>query len=167
MLYICTLLALARGEASPLSMFGGPSMILDSKPTWLARGIGEGDISIPTFRSRQLDGIHRISTRSIELDMVFLNSPGRSVTDRDLTVTFAIFPDTICTTRPMKHVAIESDDDFRVPSHTDSELDIFRRRFLAGCIINGYDFTSRLWAQLQRQVVAPNYNNGIYRLHVE
>jgi hypothetical protein len=138
-------------------------MILERKPTWLARGIGEGDISNPAFPSRQLEGIHRSSAPFSELDIVFFNSPGRSVTNRGLAATIATFPDTISTTRPTRHVAIESDEDLWMSSHTDSDLDNLRRRFLEGCIINWYDFTSQLWPQLQRQVVAPNYNGGFYK----
>ncbi|OAK99747.1 hypothetical protein IQ06DRAFT_294165 [Phaeosphaeriaceae sp. SRC1lsM3a] len=162
MFYLTTILALARGEMSPLSMFGGPSILLEGEPSWLAQSIGEGDTSIPKFRPRHPEGIHRISTHNIELDMIFFNSGLESLVDGDLGATYLIFPDMIRTTHPVRHVGIESHD-LSMRSHTEANLDKFRRAFLARCILNGHLFTSRLWKQLKRQVVKLNYNGGIYK----
>jgi hypothetical protein len=161
-LYLSALLALALGETYPLSMFNPQSVVLDNQPTWLCRGVGPGDTSMPAFNRGRANGIHRISTQEIELDMICFNLPWDFVKDEDLKATYMVFPDTIPTTEPDRHVSSPSQES-TTSSYSDDALDTRRRRFLAGCITNGYSFTSRLWAQLEREVVVPNYNAGVFR----
>jgi hypothetical protein len=161
-LYFSILLALAIGENYPLSMFSGRSVSFNNRPTWLARSVAVGDTSIPRFRSRGVRGIHRISTHEIELDMIFFNSAWERVKDEDLRLTYTIFPEIIPTTPPGRHVPREFQET-TTSIHPDSTLDKCRRRFLAGCIMNGYCFTTRLWVQLKCDVVTPNYNTGVFR----
>ena len=160
-LYTSTLLALAAGEAYPLTMFDGRAApkLLD-RPSWLQRHIVADDISIPRFKLGGLHGIHRVSMQEIELDMVFLPPPATwtGVEDEDLKPTYEIFPDTIATTRVATHRPV-SESSTSV-GENDQSLDKPRRRFLAGCTMNGHTFTARLWAQLKEDVIGPKYNQG-------
>ena len=163
-LYISTLLALATGERYPLTMFDGRVMPrLNDMSTWLQRNLVADDITIPKFKLGGLHGIHRITMEEIELDMVFLPSPAswQGVTDDDLHITSDIFPRIIPTTRPATHGLLP--ETYLSASESDEDLDKARRRFLAGCILNGHTFVARLWAQLNEDVVGPNYNQGLYK----
>lgn len=160
--YISSLLALAVGEIYPLIMFnGGAVPTLLGKPSWFQRHFFE-DVSIPRFKVEGLRGIHRISTGEIEMDMIFLPSPATwiGVEDDELQSTYKIFPEIIETTRTATYGPISA----KLPRHgePDADLDKPRRRFLAGCITYGYTFTARLWAQLEHDVVRPNYNQGSF-----
>jgi hypothetical protein len=158
-LYLSVLLALAAGEVYPLSMIDGQLLCLNEQPTWLARSIAAEDTTIPRFRPGGVRGIHRISAQTIELDMIFFNATSRMMRDEeDLKPTYDVFPDTIPTTQPMKYTEVGSRD-----TRPDGDLDRPRRQFLAACIINGIDFTARLWKQLKRDVVQPNYNTGHFK----
>jgi hypothetical protein len=163
LLYMSALLALAAGEVYPLTMFDSslPPIMLNDKPTWLSRHFIADDTSIPKFKLRDLNGIHRISTEEIELDMVFLSPPAVwvKVEDEDLESTYEIFPETIITTQPTRYVSIEGTKPI-IRNRSDTLLDQPRRRFLAGCLMSGQSFTTRLWAQLKRDVVVPEYNNN-------
>lgn len=163
-LYISALIALAAGEVYPLTMFNGRTTFrLSDRPTWFQRHIAADDISIPRFRPGELYGIHRISVHEIELDMIFLPPPAvwQKVRDGDLKPTFDIFPDVIATTSPATHG--EVDKSITSASLPDDDLDKPRRSFLAGCILNGHAFTAGLWTQLKRDVVGPNYNQGLFK----
>jgi hypothetical protein len=158
LLYLASLLALAAGDVYPLSMMDRPSTILKGKPTWLSKHEVD-DPTLPGYRIGTTKSIHRVDEGEIEMDMLFLDAPWRSVKERDLGPTYDIFPDTIPTThpatkRPEPEGRMASDHDL------DAEYDLPRRRFLAGCILNGPMFTGRLWTQLQRDIVFPNYNAG-------
>lgn len=161
-LYFSTLLALASGEFYPLTMFSGQSILLDNKATWLARSVGLGDTSIPRFNVANVNGIHRITKEAIELDLIFFKSALKQVKGEDLVSTYTIFPDTIRTTQPARYIASESPG-ITWSERPDTTLDLYRRRFLASCIINGHDFTARLWSQLKHHVVVPNYNTGLFK----
>jgi hypothetical protein len=162
-LFISVLIALAAGEVHPLSMIGGRLLYLQQEPTWLQRSITEYEIKISKFKLGNVKGIYRISTETIELDMIFFIGPSRVVTDdEDLRSTYHVFPDLIPTTLPENHIA-EPNLGFTLTDRSDIDLDIHRRRFLAVCIINGVEYTARLWEQLKRDVVHGNYNGGIYK----
>jgi hypothetical protein len=160
-LYFSSLLALASGEVYPLSMFHGQSMLLDDKPTWLARPILTGDTSIRTFKVRDVKSIHRISMEDIELDMIFFKFPVDEM--KNLSSTYTIFPSTVPTTQPTRRLPAESPG-IAITIYSETDVDLSRRRFLAGCIRNGYTFTARLWKQLKRDVVVPHYQlkNGVF-----
>lgn len=163
-LYFSALLALAAGEVYPLTAFhSGHSIVLNNRPTWLQRHLAASDTSIPRFKLKGLHGIHRLSMQEIELDLLFLRPPAiwREMRNEDLILTYEIFNETITTTQPCGYGL--GDIHYTTPSEPDTVLDKFRRRFLAGCIINGYAFTARLWAQLKYDVVGPNYNQGLYK----
>jgi hypothetical protein len=160
LLYLASLLALAAGDVYPLSMMDRPSTMLKGKPTWLSKHEVDNP-TLPGYRIGTMKGIHRVDEGEIEMDMLFLDAPWRSVKERDLGPTYDIFPDTIPTThpatkRPEPEGRMASDHDL------DAEYDLPRRRFLAGCILNGPMFTGRLWTQLQRDIVFPKYNAGNY-----
>ncbi|KAF1848107.1 uncharacterized protein K460DRAFT_364098 [Cucurbitaria berberidis CBS 394.84] len=161
-LYLSALLALSAGEVYPLSMIDGQSLTLNNSPTWLARSIAVGDTAIPRFKLGSVNGIYSVSTQEIELDMIFLNAAGVIVKDADLKPTYDIFPKTIKTTQPATHVP-EPYLGTTMNALPDTSLDKSRRRFLAGCIINGHTFTVRLWSQLKRDVLVPNYNIGVFK----
>ncbi|KAF1913518.1 hypothetical protein BDU57DRAFT_589176 [Ampelomyces quisqualis] len=157
LLYLSSLIALANGDVFPLSMMDKQSTALKGKPTWISKH-EVNDTTLPGFKISKMKGIQRIDESEISLDMIFLDAPWRSVRDKDLRPTYDIFPDTILTTNPERHITEE-----RMKSdywYSDTEMDIPRRRFLAGCIMNGPMFTGRLWAQLKRDVVGPRYNVG-------
>ncbi|KAF2622248.1 hypothetical protein BU25DRAFT_213533 [Macroventuria anomochaeta] len=163
-LYISALLALAVGESYPLTMFDGRAIPkLNNKSTWFQRHLVADDISIPRFRIGGLHGIHCVSMQEIELEMVFLPPPAiwSGVKDEDLRPTYEIFPGTIATTRPTTHGPVG--DHFASASRPDAVLDNPRRRFLAGCVMNGHAFTARLWIQVVRDVIGPNYNQGLFK----
>ncbi|KAF1928509.1 uncharacterized protein M421DRAFT_62740 [Didymella exigua CBS 183.55] len=166
-LYISTLLALAAGETYPLTLFDNriPARLLETT-SWLQRRLTDDlqhELFVSRFRPRSMSGIHRISMQYIELDMVFLPAPARwtKAADTDISITYRIFPETIPTTRSATHRPLQAS--FETVSHPYEILDELRRNFLAGCIKNGYSFTARLWAQLERDVVGPNYNQGLYK----
>ncbi|CAO2655704.1 Nn.00g045070.m01.CDS01 [Neocucurbitaria sp. VM-36] len=160
LLYLSVLLALAAGEVYPLSMMSGRLLTLDDGPTWLSRHT-VGETTIPRFKPG-VKGIYRISTTEIELDTLFLKATFEKVQNKDLELTAKIFPETIKTTQPALSVSDASQLD-TLRSDPDSALDKARRRFLASCIVNGYSFTARLWAQLKRDVVIANYNQGVFK----
>ncbi|EFQ91739.1 hypothetical protein P3342_008442 [Pyrenophora teres f. teres] len=166
-LYISALLALAAGESYPLSMMGGKPFTLNGRDSWLSRGITSGDTVIPRFRLGGVQSIHQISEQEIELDLIFFNRPSIIVYDEDnLAPTYNVFPGIIPITYPQMHVAEdvpESQSPYSPETQSASDNDQYRRRFLAACILNGYDFTARLWEQLKREVVKPNYNQGAHK----
>ncbi|KAJ8109304.1 hypothetical protein OPT61_g7557 [Boeremia exigua] len=155
-LYLSALLAFAVGEAYPLTMFHGETTVMFSgRPTWLQRHHTGDETTIPRFKLGDLRGIHQVSMRDIELDMIFLRpiSMWEEVKDRNLGLTYEVFPGTIPTTQPAKH---GPDDDYE--SEDETLLDKPRRRFLMSCIVQGLSFTAWLWAQLKSDVVGLNYN---------
>ncbi|KAH7087428.1 hypothetical protein FB567DRAFT_621278 [Paraphoma chrysanthemicola] len=142
LLYLSSLLALAAGDLHPLSMMHTRSYAAE----------GEANLDIETR------GIHRVEEGEIEMDMLFLDAPWRSIKDKDLRPTYDIFPYTVTTHPASDRLEAES----RVASnhaHSAAEYDIGRRHFLAGCILNGAMFTGRLWEQIKYGVV-PIYNAG-------
>lgn len=162
-LYISALLALAAGEAYPLSMMDSKSIKLDGNTTWLSPSIAAQDTTIPNFILGSVQGIRHVSTEFIELDMVFLRAPwGLRQQDAQLETANQVFPEMIKTTEPLKHTpdgVIVSPLKVR----PDSEYDKHRRRFIAICIENGLQFTAALWEQLKRDIVHPNYNQGVHQ----
>jgi hypothetical protein len=156
-LYLSSLLALASGEVHPLTMINSESILLGNKPTWLAQVSGTGDTSIHKFAVRHVNGIHRICMEDIELDMIFFNYPLDPV--KDLSCTYRIFPSVIPITQPKRRLSGESEG-IATSVYSDTIVDESQRRFLAGCIRNGYLFTARLWEQLRRDVVIPYYNDN-------
>ncbi|KAH6639867.1 hypothetical protein C7974DRAFT_305305 [Boeremia exigua] len=161
--YISSLLALAAGEKYPLTMFNSQAIpkLLD-KPSWFQRHSVD-EIAIPRFKRGSLHSIHRITEQEIELDVILLPHPitWTRVQDADLVPTYKIFPSTIATTRIATYGPVN--ESLTTASRPDAELDGPRRRFLASCILNGYDFTARLWKQLEQDVVGPNYNLGLFK----
>lgn len=159
-LYVSAVLALAVGEAYPLTMFdGSATTMLQDRPSWFQRH-AVNDVTIPRFRRGGLQGVHRVSMQEIELDMIFLPPPDawNEVSEEDLKPTYEIFPALIATTRIATHGYVS--ESFTTASRSDADLDKPRRRFLAGCLLNGHSFTIRLWSQLKMDVVEPNYNQG-------
>lgn len=162
LLYLSSLLALAAGDLHPLSMMDRQSMMLSGKPTWISKH-EVNDPTLPGYKLGSMEGIHRVEEVEIEMDMLFLDAPWRSIKEKDLRPTYDIFPFTIPTTYPASKRA---ETEGRVASNyafSDAEFDIPRRRFLAGCILNGDVFTGRLWEQIKRDVIGPNYNAGDYK----
>ncbi|KAI5367012.1 hypothetical protein CUC08_Gglean000418 [Alternaria sp. MG1] len=159
-LYVSALLALAAGEAHPLSMMDSKSIKLDGNTTWLSPSIAAQDTTIPNYILGSVQGIRHISTEFIELDMIFLRAPwGLRQQDAQLETANRVFPEMIETTEPLRHTP----DGVIVSPLTvrpDSEYDERRRKFIAICIENGLEFTAALWEQLKRDVVHPNYNQG-------
>jgi hypothetical protein len=161
--FISVLIALAAGEVHPLGMIGGRSLCLEQKPTWLQRGTVEDETRIAKFELGNVKGIHCISTETIELDLIFFSGPSGVIRDdEDLKSTYHVFPDLIPTTNPEHYIA-EPIVGSTFSDDSDSDLDIHRRRFLAVCIMNGVEYTVRLWEQLKRDVVHGNYNGGVYK----
>ncbi|KAI4937634.1 hypothetical protein J4E85_000069 [Alternaria conjuncta] len=162
-LYFSALLALAAGETYPLSMTDPTSIRLMGNKTWLSRSLGTGDAIIPKFPLGSVQGIRQVSTEVIKIDMIFLQRLGIP-TDHsfELDAVGQVFPGTIPTTEPAKYAADASKSHLPA-AQKDSECDEHRRRFIATCISNGIRFTANLWEQLKRDVVHPNYNQGIFR----
>ncbi|KAI8940052.1 hypothetical protein NX059_003771 [Plenodomus lindquistii] len=163
MFYLSSVLALAAGETNPLTLMREQSLRVRGQGTWLSKHSAEHDTTIPAFKVGTLEGVHSVNEREIELDLLFLDANWHSVKEKDLKPTYDIFPDMITTTAPQTHVKEAKDRVMSIYSSTDPELDIPRRRFLAGCILNGPVFTGRLWEQLKRDVVAANYNNVTFK----
>ncbi|EAT90397.1 hypothetical protein SNOG_02185 [Parastagonospora nodorum SN15] len=165
-LYYSSLLALARGEIYPLvillDQLEKKPIIFDDKPTWLCRGVGQAHTSIPSFNLKNLQGIHRITTEDIELDMIFFKSPWELVTKENLRTTYTVFPSLIPTVQPAKYTPGKFADP-TTSEWSDEDLDQCRRRFLAGCLMNGYAYIARLWEQLKRDVVVASYNDTIFK----
>lgn len=158
--YLSTVLAFAAGEAYPLTMFHGEAPIrFGGRSTWLQRHYTGDDITIPRFKPGSLHGIHRVSMQEIDLNMLFLCQTPKweEVKDQNLGLTYDVFPNTIPTTHPTR---LGWNDSYRDQDET--LLDKSRRRFLMSCIVQGHSFTVRLWAQLKRDVLGPNYNQGLY-----
>jgi len=160
--YLSSLLALASGDLYPLSMMDRQSMMLKEKPTWISKP-DLNDTTLPGYKIRTMEGIHRVEEREIEMDMIFLDASWRSIKEKDLRPTYDIFPDTITTTHPASKRPEAQGQVAPNYTHSDADFDIPRRRFLAGCIFNGVMFTGRLWEQIKRDVVGPNYNAGNYK----
>jgi hypothetical protein len=162
-LYLSALLALAAGEAYPLSMMDSRSIKLNGNTTWLSQHLAAQDTTIPNFILGSVQGIRHISTEFIEIDMIFLKAPRvLRQDDAEIETVNQVFPDTIRTTQPAKHVG---DGIIAAPPNKrlDSDYDEPRRRFIAICIKNGLQFTAALWEQLKRDVVHPNYNRGLFK----
>lgn len=159
---LSSLLALAAGETYPLSTMGSKTLSIDGMPTWLSQEWDFQDVVIPHFQVGGVKGIHSISTQEIELRLIFFMAPLGVMSDEEaLKLTLGIFPKTIPTTQPTRNVPEKFKD---IPwTHTEEELDMPRRRFLATCILNGGEFMSALWKQLLQDVVKANYNQGVYR----
>jgi hypothetical protein len=157
-LYTGALLALAAGEAHPLNMFNSDAVsTLNGEPSWLSQNHAVEGVTVARFKLGGLHGIHRVSMKEIELDMVLLPKPNKWIggLDLDTSSTRLIFPDTIMTISTTRgHLS----DAYVSSSRSDEEQDEPRRRFLASCILNGYEFTASLWAQLYKDVVEANYN---------
>ena len=166
-LYLSALLALAAGESYPLSMMDGRPLALHGTNSWLSQSIARGETVIPKFRLGGVGGIHCISEQEIDLDLVFFNRPAVVMDDGDnLVPTYNIFPGIVPITFPAMHVTEDIPETLSAYSpNTQSAIDndLYRRRFLAACILNGHDFTARLWEQLKRDVVKPNYNQGAHK----
>lgn len=79
-------------------MMEGKSLIVNDKPTWLARSTVSKDTSIPRFKLGSITGIYRVSEEEIELDMLSLNGHWERVNQDHLSPTYDIFPTTIPTT---------------------------------------------------------------------
>lgn len=160
-LYTGSLLALAAGEAHPLNMFNSEAVpTLNGNPSWLSQNHAAEGVTVARFKLGGLNGIHRVSMQDIELDMVLLPQPKRWIggLDLDTACTRLIFPDTISTSYSTQHGYLLVP--YASSSRSDEELDEPRRRFLASCILSGYDFTAGLWAQLNKDVVEANYNQA-------
>ena len=82
--------------------------------------------------------------QDIKLNMIFLPLPATwtGVEDEDLDTIYKIFPDTTTTTRPATYGP--ASDVTTTARHSNVDLDKSRRRFLAGCLMNGHVFTARL-----------------------
>lgn len=162
LLYLSSLLALAAGDLHPLSMMDSQSMMLKGKPTWISKHEAN-DPTLPGYKIGTMEGIHRVEEGEIELDMLFLDAPWRSIKENDLRATYDIFPCTITTTYPASEIPEAEGRVASIYPYSDVDFDIPRRRFLAGCILNGGMFTSRLWEQVKRDVVGPIYDTGIFK----
>jgi hypothetical protein len=162
-LYLSALLALAAGETYPLSMMDSRSIRLSGKTTWLSRSLTARDTTIPNFTLGSVQGIRHISTDFLKIDMILLKRPWELTrNDAALEAVCQIFPYTIPTTQPAMYTSDASRS--HIPdAQTESECDEHRRKFIAICISNGIQFTANLWKQLKRDVVHPNYNQGIFR----
>ncbi|CBX95221.1 hypothetical protein IAQ61_004045 [Plenodomus lingam] len=161
--YLSTLLALAAGETAPLTLMHHQSMRLQGNPTWLSKHTVMNDITIPGFKIQTLTGIHQIQPAQIELDMLFLDAPWESIKPQHLAPTYTIFPHTIPTTPPATHISAAASRVMSIYSYSETDLDLPRRRFLAGCILSGARFTTRLWTQIQNDIISPNYNTGAFK----
>ena len=160
-MYISAVLAMAAGEAYPLTMFSGRTLPALGESWFQQHQVN--DVTIPKFELKGLKGVHRVSMQDIELDMIFLPLPATwtGVEDGDLDPTYKIFPDTIATTRPATYGP--ASDLMTTARRSDEDLDKPRRKFLAGCLMNGHAFTARLWTQLRTDVIGPNYNQGLFK----
>jgi hypothetical protein len=160
-MYISAVLAMVAGEAYPLTMFSGRALPALGASWFQQHHVN--DVTIPKFELRGLKGVHCVSMHYIEVDMIFLPLPTiwRGVEDEDLDPTYRIFPDTIATTRPATYGP--ASDVMTTARCSDEDLDKPRRRFLAGCLMNGHAFTARLWTQLRTDVIGPNYNQGLFK----
>ena len=159
LLYLSSLLALAAGDLYPLSMMNRQPMMLEGKPTWISKH-NWNETALPGYKIGSMEGIHRVEEGEIEMDMLFLDVPLYSIKEKDLRPTYDIFPCTITTTHPASKRPEAEGQVASNQAFSDEESDIPRRRFLAGCILNGYMFTGRLWEQIKRDIVGPKYNAG-------
>lgn len=161
-LYIGVLLALAAGEAYPMTTFDGTHASLNGKPTWLNHRTTTEFTVVRRFQGNSLNSVYRISPQKITLDLVFFSNMWESIDFTHMRATYAVFPETIPTTTPDNHYQGHFLDAM-VSNHPDELYEEIRRTFLAGCVSNGYNFTARLWKQLQHNVVIPTYHTGNYK----
>ncbi|KAH9879417.1 hypothetical protein J1614_002857 [Plenodomus biglobosus] len=162
--YLCSLLALAAGETTPLTLMHPHYLTLYGAPTWLSNPSVAHDTTIPDFKPKPLTSIHHISPRSITLDMLFLTAPWRSLPPQTqpLSQTHTIFPTTIRTSIPKTHIPTASSRIMSIYNTPDTHLDLPRRHFLASCILHGAEFTRRLWTQIKHDIISRNYNTGAF-----
>ena len=161
-LYVGVLLALAAGEAYPMTTFDMTRVPPERKSTWLNHRAVAEFLTVPRFKANSLDGIHRVTPQKITLDMVFFGNNLELIDSKSIRATYDMFPGTIPTTLPERQfegrfISVATLD------HPDTTYDVVRRPFLAGCISNGYKFVSRFWAQIKRDVIATNYNTGNFK----
>ncbi|KAG6357497.1 hypothetical protein INS49_013374 [Diaporthe citri] len=157
--YLAVMLALAAGEKAPLSFAYVEPLMLGGTQSWLMRPITATDTTLRKFTLGDMEGIHSISPDRLELDLVFFRHSFESPTEEELSKTFTVFPDAIKSTPPpLKRIGPNPMQGHR----PDEELEKPRRQFLASVIAGGRGLASRLWAQLERDVVKYNYNTGIF-----
>jgi hypothetical protein len=159
-LYFSTLLALAAGERYPLTMFSERSILFGGEPTWLAPNVAPNDTSIPKFALGGVQSVHRISYQNIELDTILFKSNWAKIEVVEMERTYAVFPEKTSPAQPTTNVSSEMDQ-LAASVTAGNILDEFRRRFLAGCIMNGHTCLARLWEQLKRDVIPRDFSNGI------
>jgi hypothetical protein len=159
-LYFSTLLALAAGERYPLTMFSQRSILFGSEPTWLASSTAPNDTSISKFALGGVQSVHHISYQDIELDATIFKSNWKRIGDEEMERTYAVFPEK--TTPAQLATNVSNELDLVAASVTAGNIfDEFRRRFLAGCIMNGHTCLARLWEQLKRDVIPRDFSDGI------
>ncbi|KEY73751.1 hypothetical protein S7711_11413 [Stachybotrys chartarum IBT 7711] len=154
-------LALACGEKTPLTWMSN-SPTTENDCSWLSRPLGGFDVSYPNFAVGSVHGVHSITHRYIELDLLFFDAPVESITQEKLVMTYKVFPDTPIRSREIKSL------DSRYPCFTETSedeaaRDDLRRKFLYASCRDGMAGVHCLWDLLDKAVVQPSFNTS--RVH--
>ncbi|CAK1357835.1 unnamed protein product [Cercospora beticola] len=157
--FMITTLALSAGEKSPLTLMRDKMLTIDGEESWLSAQVAEFDFSVPSFVLDGITGIHSVTPKAIELDLLFFESPSLSVSSKEVQWTFEIFPENpIATTPPTYRDGLSRS----MQVYDDTLWDTPRRTFLAQACNCGLDFIVRLWKQLEREVVHESYNQAMF-----
>lgn len=166
--FTISLLALACGESRPLTWqkttdvpdADMPALEIQNhlETTWLSPPLNGLDTALPKFRVGAVEGIHRVTERYIELDMLFFDDVIYTVTDEDVQETFEFFPDKPIRSREVRSRATTIGHEGA--RNNDDASDMQRRKFLATICKNSLTDLCRLWDTINKQVVQPSFNNA-------
>ncbi|RYO99079.1 hypothetical protein DL766_007913 [Monosporascus sp. MC13-8B] len=157
--FLSVVLALAAGEEESLTILTPHAVVLRGQPSWVSGLSTPGDVTLPRFTLKNLAGIHRVSMHSLELDMVFFNSPLHQPSEEEVAATYEVFPDLIRST-PLPWKAGQRTDRLLYPP--DEYLDVRRRSFLAVAMTLDAASLRRLWAAAYRDIVRTRFDTGMF-----
>ncbi|RYP43287.1 hypothetical protein DL768_010000 [Monosporascus sp. mg162] len=157
--FLSVVLALAAGEEESLTILTPHAVILQGQPSWVSGPSTPGDVTLPRFTLKSFTGIHRVSMHSLELDLVFFNSPLRQPTEGEVAATYGVFPDLIRSTPPPWKTGQRTD---RLVYSPDEELDVRRRSFLAVAMTLDAASLRRLWVAVYRDIVKTRFDTGMF-----
>ncbi|RYP74253.1 hypothetical protein DL770_007634 [Monosporascus sp. CRB-9-2] len=157
--FLSVVLALAAGEEESLTILTPDAVVLQGQPSWVSGPSTPGDVTLPRFTLKSFTGIHRVSMHSLELDLVFFNSPLRQPTEEEVAATYGVFPDLIRSTPPPWKPGQRTD---RLLYRPDEKLDAYRRSFLAVAMTLDAASLRRLWAAVYRDIIKTRFDTGMF-----
>ncbi|RYP74227.1 hypothetical protein DL771_003160 [Monosporascus sp. 5C6A] len=156
--FLSVVLALAAGEEESLTIPTSHALVLQGQPSWVSGPSTPGDVTLPRFTLKSFTGIHRVSMHSLELDLVFFNSPLHRPTEKEVAATYRVFPHLIPSTPPPWKPGLRTDRFLYPPE----ELDVHRRSFLAVAMTLDAVSLRRLWAAVYRDIVKTRFDTGMF-----